>query len=38
MDAMMRLADRGLDDLIAIQGQALAGVIDGLRQAATGKG
>ncbi len=38
MDAMMRLADRGLDELIAIQRQALAGVIDGLRQAVTGQG
>ena len=38
MDAMMRLADRGLDDLIAIQRQALAGVMDGLRQVVTGQG
>jgi len=38
MDAMMRLADRGLDRLVAIQREALAGVIDGLRQAATGQG
>src|SRR5262249_42282730 len=36
MDSMMALADTGLDRLIAIQRQTLTGVLDVLRQQASG--
>jgi len=36
MDRMMALADRGLEQLLALQRQTLAGVLDGLMQTAAG--